>query len=645
MEANEKAMRLTPHILALTAFGAAAGLAVLAANFSVKLIEQSSEIGVRAALDDSDMGWAEVQANGLTLTLAGLAPTEAARFSAVSVAGSVVDAARVIDDMDVVAVAALAAPRFSAEILRNDAGLSIIGLIPSDTDRDDLKKTVSRAVKDAPITELIETSDYPMPEGWSDALGFALSAIKDLPRAKVSVEAGHVLVKAITDSREEKRALEAKLNRAAPPGLRLTLDIAAPRPVITPFTLRFVKDADGSRFDACSADTDAASAAILKTAAQVGMQDTAQCTVGMGVPSPNWSDAVIEAIGALDEIGQGSVTFSNADVTLIAAEGTDEALFDRVVGELESSLPPVFALYAKLPETPDPNQGPPEFTATRSPEGLVQLRGRLPNENMRDVTNSFAQAAFGAESVYMAARIAPDLPNDWPVRVLSGLEALAQLSNGAVRVTPDTVSVFGNTGNVDTSSAIATMLAEKLGEAEEFSINVSYQEALDPVAALPTPEECIADVIEIQAQSKISFEPGSTTIDAGALDTMDSIAEILKNCGPIRLEIQGHTDSQGREVMNQQLSQARAQSVLNELRARRVLTATYSAKGYGESAPIADNGTEEGREANRRIEFFLIQPRPTQPEQETTLESVAASSDTQAESAPDDSAQEGQASE
>ena len=84
---------------------------------------------------------------------------------------------------------------------------------------------------------------------------------------------------------------------------------------------------------------------------------------------------------------------------------------------------------------------------------------------------------------------------------------------------------------------------------------------------------------------------------------MDDIAEILKECGDIRLEIQGHTDSQGGEEMNAQLSQTRAQSVLDELRARRVLTSSFTAKGYGETVPVADNDTEEGRQKNRRVEI------------------------------------------
>jgi len=111
---------------------------------------------------------------------------------------------------------------------------------------------------------------------------------------------------------------------------------------------------------------------------------------------------------------------------------------------------------------------------------------------------------------------------------------------------------------------------------------------------------------------------------------MDQIAEILQDCGNLRLEVQGHTDSQGREEMNLSLSQARAESVLNELRARRVLTGSFLAKGYGEAQPIADNGTEEGRESNRRIEFRLIKPEPSIPEGESVLESIAENSDIEA---------------
>ena len=325
------------------------------------------------------------------------------------------------------------------------------------------------------------------------------------------------------------------------------------------------------------------------------------------------------------------MTFADADITLVAQPGTDQALFDRVVGELETALPDVFALRAKLPKVEDPNAGPPEFTATLSPEGQVQIRGRVTNDALRELATSYAKARFGSNEVYMAARLDEALPDAWGPRVLTGLEALANLGNGKVTVTPDNLSISGNTGNPDASTVIAALLSDKLGEGAEYDINVTYQEKLDPVLGLPTPDECEAELGEIVKVAKINFEPGSATIDASALGTMDDIAEILKRCGDLPLEIQGYTDSQGRESMNLALSQSRAESVLNELRARRVLTGSFRATGFGEESPVASNQSEEGREANRRIEFKLMRPDTVDAPEQTTLESISQSSDTEAE--------------
>ena len=624
-------MRLSSVLIIVASFFSAALLSMFTANFSVKLIEDKSEIGVRSEFDKSGMTWAEVEANGLQVIIAGVAPTEALRFAALSTAGGVVDAARIIDEMQIKAVADIAPPRFSAEILLNDAGLSIIGLIPASTDRADILEQATKNSDSSKITDLIEIADYPTPEGWQDALGFALFSMTKLQRAKISVQAGRVAIDAITDSAKEQSKLEKDLNRAAPPGLRLTLNISAPRPVITPFTLRLVKDERSAHFDSCSANTEKARQRILNAAHRAGLQGRSICILGMGSPSPKWGIAVEQGIDAITKLGTGSTTFSDTDVTIVAGVGTTQVSFDRIIGELENNLPAVFALYAKLPETEDSSLGPQEFIATLSPEGLVQLRGRLANENMRNLTESYARATFGTSNVYMAARLVSDLPDTWPLRILTGLEALSKLSYGVVTVTPNMVVVSGSAGEQMASTKIASLLAAKLGEAEEFDIKVTYIETLDSIAALPTPDECEAEIAAIVAISKITFEPGSATINASALGTMDDIAEILRQCGDLKLEVQGHTDSQGREEMNLNLSQARAQSVLNELRARRVLTSTYTAKGYGEINPIADNKEEAGREANRRIEFRLLRPEPAKPEMQTTLETIAGSSDIEAE--------------
>lgn len=617
-------MRLSRIAIPAAALLIAAALCVITAFFSVRLVEDSSISGVEEALDIAELDWADVDVNGLQVFLIGEAPDEAARFQAVTVAGTVVDSARVIDQLLVAEAADIRPPAFSVEILRNDDGISVIGLIPASTDREDmLSRFEDIAGREGEVADLLEVADFPAPDGWEPALSFALRSLSDLPRSKLSISAEAVAIKAMTESEADRRKLLSNLERRAPEGLELALDLSAPRPVITPFTLRFLIDETGrAHFDACSADTEASRDAILAAAQAAGATEDETCRLGLGVPSRRWADAAVQAISAVSELGGGSVTFSNADIALLALEGTDQGLFDRVVGELETGLPEVFALKAVLPETPDAkDEGPREFTATLSPEGSVQLRGRVRSEIARQTADSLARALFTSASVYTAARVDETLPANWSPRVLAGLEALGGLSNGVVRVTPDLVSLSGNTGNRDAEDEISGLLADKLGEAGEFEISVTYQEKLDPTLGIPTPEECEAQIVEIIGDRKINFEPGSANLDASAKDVMDDIAELLKLCGDIPLEIQGHTDSQGRESMNEQLSQDRAQAVLDALRNRRVLTASYRVKGYGEMQPIADNGTEEGREANRRIAFRLIRPEPVE-EEKTALEEL-----------------------
>lgn len=610
-------MKLKRLALPALTFVIAAILSTVAAGFSVQLIETTSVKQVRAELEQEGIDWAQADADGLQLYLIGTAPSEAERFRALTVAGRVVDAARILDEINVEEGEELAPPRFSIEILRNEAGISLIGLIPTRADRDELLERVNRVAGDGEVSDLLETADFPVPEGWAGAVDFAIATLRELPRSKISVAADRVAVTAMTESETEKRQTESELVRQVPDGVRLALDLSAPRPVISPFTLRFTTGGErGPRFDACSAEDEEARDRILRAARAAGMEGPATCRIGLGVPSGTWAEAAELSINALNELGGESVTLSDADIRLVAPQGTEQVLFDRVVGELESALPDIYALDAVLPEPPDTDEGPSgptEFTATLDPEGEVQLRGRIAGEMARQTAESFARARFGASAVRMAARIDETLPSDWQVRVLAALESLSWLENGTARVGEEQITVRGATGRQAASDEIAALLADKLGDSDlTFDIDVTYDEALDPVAALPTPEECEATIAEIMDGRKINFEPGSATPDGASRAVLSDIADVLRECGEMRLEIQGHTDSQGREEMNQRLSQERADAVVAALRERRILTASFTAKGYGESDPIADNDTEEGREANRRIEFRLIQPEPVE---------------------------------
>ena len=602
--------RFLPYALMSVAFVAAAIIAFSAASFAVRGIEQVVERDARDALASENLDWAQVSTDGLLLTLSGEAPSEAVRFRALSAVGGVVAAERVIDDMSVTPSTDIAAPRFSMEVLRNKLDVSMIGLVPASTDTEEIIAQIQAMDPEMSVVNMLETADHAEPHGWEQALEFGLKALSLIPSAKVSIAADQVEVAGLATSERERDDLRDRLMRDRPRGLITSIEISAPRPVITPFTLRFVVDDDGARFDACSADTSEARNAILRAARAMGAEGALECTIGLGTPSPRWQAGAVDVIEALGQLGAGSVTMADTDISLIVPHSVSSEEFDQVVGRLENQLPDVFSLQAtRLP----PDEGSVssgeeerEFVASRSTEGVVHLRGRLGDERLRDAVRTLAQAEFGLPAVQMNARIDPDLPEGWPVRALLAVESLAHMEHGIVRVSPDRIVVRGVSGDTGSSDRVARKLVEALGRGAVFNLDITYDERFDPVAMQPTPARCERWIQEALEDQQITFEPGSASIVEGAVEVVDRIAEILIECGRLEMEVAGHTDGQGRMETNMRLSQQRADSVVSALSVRGALVADFEATGYGPEFPIADNSTAAGREANRRIEFSLI---------------------------------------
>ncbi|MCS6623387.1 OmpA family protein [Roseibacterium beibuensis] len=600
-------MNRTPHLVTAAAFAAAGVLSIGTAILAAITIENRSVDAVEQALEQEGLGWAEVSADGLQLFLDGTAPDEASAFRALSRASAIVDADRIVNHLEIAVADTTTAPRFSLDMLRNGDGIQLIGLVPLTTGRDTVVESISGVTEGVEVMDMVETADYPAPATWQAAMDYGLQALRELPRSKVTVFADRVEIEAVSESAEQRAEFIETLEAARPDGVEVVLDISAPRPVLTPFALRLVRDEDGTRMETCSADTPEAAERIIAAAQAAGVEGEIDCTVGLGVPTPRWAAAVEQAIGTLAQLETGTLTFSDADVTLTGSEGMSQDRFDQLVGELDAELPAVFSLTGILPETQSPTSaGLSRFVAQLDPDTGVSLRGRLPQGAVGRSVQAFAVATFGRDRTDMATRAVSDLPEGWSVRTMAGLRALSALHEGQLILEADTLNLSGTTGDPDLASVLARQLADELGPAADFQLDVRYDEALDPIASLPTAEECVAQIQAVQEETKIVFDPGSVEINEAAGEILDRIAEILPNCMHVRMEIGGHTDSQGREEMNLNLSQSRADAVLNGLLARGVLVSNLTAQGYGESQPIASNETEEGRELNRRIEFRLL---------------------------------------
>jgi outer membrane protein OmpA-like peptidoglycan-associated protein len=112
----------------------------------------------------------------------------------------------------------------------------------------------------------------------------------------------------------------------------------------------------------------------------------------------------------------------------------------------------------------------------------------------------------------------------------------------------------------------------------------------------------------IEILERVHFDTNRASIKRRSHSVLEQVAAVLEANPDIRLmRVQGHTDARGAEQSNLELSQQRAVSVKEFLIERGVDARRLSARGYGESHPIADNETKEGRAQNRRVEFHIIE--------------------------------------
>ena len=113
------------------------------------------------------------------------------------------------------------------------------------------------------------------------------------------------------------------------------------------------------------------------------------------------------------------------------------------------------------------------------------------------------------------------------------------------------------------------------------------------------------DVV-LRMPAGITFPIGSYAIQPQFQSTLREVAQTLRGDNQTYVDVLGHTDASGSDAANQALSVSRAQAVANYLKSRGVIAARVAVKGYGESAPIASNDSEEGRAQNRRIEIRVV---------------------------------------
>jgi outer membrane protein OmpA-like peptidoglycan-associated protein len=166
----------------------------------------------------------------------------------------------------------------------------------------------------------------------------------------------------------------------------------------------------------------------------------------------------------------------------------------------------------------------------------------------------------------------------------------------------------------DQAEAARKLAQERLETAQASQARAASANALaaSATARARTLEEQLAQMKAKQTErgmvltlGDVLFSTGRAELNAGAANTLNQLATFLRENPERTIEIEGYTDAMGSDQMNQTLSERRGNSVRNALIDRGIESNRISARGFGESRPVASNDTPAGRQQNRRVEVLL----------------------------------------
>ncbi|SAK86449.1 OmpA/MotB domain-containing protein [Caballeronia temeraria] len=237
--------------------------------------------------------------------------------------------------------------------------------------------------------------------------------------------------------------------------------------------------------------------------------------------------------------------------------------------------------------------------------GTPTLTATVHDEQERSKLIDALTAKLGAGKFKADITVDPDTkPATW-ISKLEGLLPVLTLPGAQVRIAGDKIDLSGRAG--DASLGWLDKLKAYFGDGWTISASdtTAAEKALAASDAHAAAACAAADIAKTMRPVKFGF--ASNSLPHAALDELAKSAKALSDCNaagtPVKLQIGGYTDSSGDAAVNLQLSEKRAQAVRSYLIQHGVPAETLTAEGFGDAHPIGDNATNQGRAANRRIEF------------------------------------------
>lgn len=525
-------------------------------------------------------------------------------------------------------------------VRRSGNQLQLEGFVPDEALREQVFTHAKKTFPKLAIVDRLEVAQG-APAGLSVLARAALEQLALLEKGEVVLV--DKLVKVSGHALDEATATNVvKSIRGAAQGLELSDAITYPKPkppAVSPYIIKI--EHFGSVISLTGYVPSDEVRAQLVAATRKRFPDREirdQLQLASGEP-PRLGDCFAAGLGALGQLETGAMTITDSKMALTGVT-RQEALLEKLPGEVRAQANRACEANVQLAFDAPPE---PDLTwrAAFDGEKALTIEGQVIDARTRAAIVQSATRYFPNSEILDRMTIAGGASAKWPAAADLGLKLLSQLRKGETVLSRQELVVRGEAKDTGVQTSVRDQIGRGIPKGytgrdiievrsdamiwaeQEAKRKAAEQRAKELAAAeaasRPKTESVPAEVQkrkdeanacqrllrDIATTGTIRFDWASANLDRASKPTLDKLAEVSRACPNAKIDIEGHTDAEGTPERNRNLSERRAQAVVDYLVGVGIAAQRLRAVGYGETRPIAPNDTAANRARNRRIEFTV----------------------------------------
>ena len=573
------------------------------AFLTVVYIEHRTLAKFQNLTEDLLFDWLEVTPNGTKVELAGNPPDQIDYLGVISMVNLNFDPDGIINNIQEPQTAYIPKQSLDLQLFAKNEAIYIFGSFANQHQR---STTLARLqeLQPAKIINDFTTlkTDNAITE-YNSVVEYGTRVISQIPEGVVSIAGQSISVTSHLASQDQVDETAARLQTSKPDSIDLLLNLTFPLPLVKPYKFGIYLAGEKTRLEACHVEDREGRDRISTFLASLETDQHFSCQISLGTPFPEWSNLIIALLEQLSDIGPAFLRVSDLSVYILSENEITEqermALEEIILGFQDVDF------NVQILSTKDTSEvtNPDFLRISKDVNNNITVFGAIPDNSTKSLILDIISAYLLHDKIddFTVIKVGNSLLN--LDLISNGIKSLVHLESGELVFPEQGFYLAGKASSVAKHDALIQYLNSEF-RVEDYVLNIAIDEKV-MLERLLSQEECMSGVDGITANKKITFDSGSIEINSQTRDIIVELAKILQQCGHWSWEIGGHTDNQGRESMNLELSTKRAEAVLFALELEGVPIDNIVAKGYGESSPIATNRTKTGRELNRRIVIDL----------------------------------------